>query len=350
MVIDICASYLQRFSLFVYVLGEWWLCIDVLNTMDVFAVNDPTYGNCSILRNRILISDIQTLNNTQSTDINNIKTLNTTQDGRLTTIESLNTTQSTDIINIKTLNTTQDGRLTAIEGLNVTQSTDIINIKTLNTTQDGRLTTIESLNTTQSTDITRLKIGSMSYGTLSSNGANSPANLCFTLYPTQTNTSTLLSDTVVGYTTGRGIRAFNPGIYKLTVTLQQIANAPGFTINSDVEHFIRINKLADTTSFSPISMAYIFDIKMNGNCANDTYYGSKNEWNMIVYHPTDNNDWRAKYRVNYNGSGDARPHLFSFEITFKQTSTLAYYIQLNSGRAHELSPNCKWMLSYLGPP
>jgi hypothetical protein len=33
MVIDICASYLQRFSLFVYVLGEWWLCIDVLNTM-----------------------------------------------------------------------------------------------------------------------------------------------------------------------------------------------------------------------------------------------------------------------------------------------------------------------------
>jgi hypothetical protein len=33
MMLDICASYLQRFSLFVYVLGEWWLCIDVLNTM-----------------------------------------------------------------------------------------------------------------------------------------------------------------------------------------------------------------------------------------------------------------------------------------------------------------------------
>jgi hypothetical protein len=105
----------------------------------------------------------------------------------------------------------------------------------------------------------------MSYGSLSSNGANSPANLWFTLYPTQTNTSTLLSDTVVGYTTGRGIRAFNPGIYKLTVTLQQIANAPGFAIDTDVEYYIRINKLADTTTFSPIPMADIFDIKMNGN-------------------------------------------------------------------------------------
>jgi hypothetical protein len=169
------------------------------------------------------------------------------------------------------------------------------------------------------------------------------------LDPTQTNTSTLLSDTVVGYTTGRGIRAFNHGIYKLTVTLQHIANAPGFIIDGDVEHYLRINKLADTTTFSPISMSDIFDIKMNGNCANDTNYGNKNEWNMITYHPTNADDWRAKYRINYNGVGDARPHLFSFEITFKQSSTVAYYIQLNSSRAHELTTNSKWMLSYLGP-
>jgi carboxypeptidase C (cathepsin A) len=38
----------------------------------------------------------------------------------------------------------------------VTQSTDIANIKTLNTAQDTRLTNIEALNTTQSTNITSL--------------------------------------------------------------------------------------------------------------------------------------------------------------------------------------------------
>jgi hypothetical protein len=54
---------------------------------------------------------------------------------------------------IKTLNTTQEGRLTAIETINATQSTDITGIKTLNTTQDNRLTTIETVNTTQSTSI-----------------------------------------------------------------------------------------------------------------------------------------------------------------------------------------------------
>jgi hypothetical protein len=91
-------------------------------------------------------------------------------------------------------------------------------------------------------------------------------------------------------------------------------------------------------------------VKRSRSCDYDfTADGSKNDWNMITHHNSDPNQWQARYRVNYNGVGDARPHLFSFEITFKQSSTIAYYIQLNSARPHELSLNSKWMLSYLGP-
>jgi hypothetical protein len=61
-----------------------------VQAVDVFAVNDPTYGNCSILRNRILISDIQTINNTQTTNIS-------TNASSITAIQTVNATQTTNI-------------------------------------------------------------------------------------------------------------------------------------------------------------------------------------------------------------------------------------------------------------
>jgi hypothetical protein len=86
-----------------------------VQAVDCFGYNE-IQGNCSIIRNRILINDIITLNTTQSNDITSIKALNVIQDTRIDNIEYSNSNISTEITNIKTLNVIQDNRLLACEG------------------------------------------------------------------------------------------------------------------------------------------------------------------------------------------------------------------------------------------
>jgi hypothetical protein len=121
---------------------------------DCFAVNVPTYGNCSIIRNRLLIAGIETVNTTQTNDIltnknnilinaNNIANINSINTTQITSIE----TNTNDISNINILNITQNNRLSAIETINTNQSSDITAIEMSDTTQNNRLLAIEPIST-----------------------------------------------------------------------------------------------------------------------------------------------------------------------------------------------------------
>jgi hypothetical protein len=164
-----------------------------VQAVDCFGYN-PIQGNCSVIRNKILITDIQAVNNIQTTDISNIKIVNNTQTNDISNIQAVNNTQTTDISNIQIVNTTQtndintlkqktmfqtsngtsetrfnshvhgvnfyswDNRynngstsiisnyqeILSLQAINATQSADIVAIQAVNTTQDGRLTYIET--------------------------------------------------------------------------------------------------------------------------------------------------------------------------------------------------------------
>jgi hypothetical protein len=103
-----------------------------VQAVDCFGYN-PIQGNCSVIRNKILITDIQAVNNTQTTDISNIQIVNTTQNGRLTAIEAVDATQTYDI-----LANTQD--INANSGLIVGLNTNINQLYTNNNAQNVIIT------------------------------------------------------------------------------------------------------------------------------------------------------------------------------------------------------------------
>jgi hypothetical protein len=167
--------------------------------------NDHGNSNCSILRNRILISDIQTVNNTQSTNIaSNLVKIDTNTYNILMNTQDINSNSAlitgiqSELGTLYSANNTQNGRLTAIEtktqNMTITNgdtefSTNVIannttygkismlqlqidnlnnaykisvntsnitDLQTSDVTQKTRLTNLETVNTTQTNDITSI--------------------------------------------------------------------------------------------------------------------------------------------------------------------------------------------------
>jgi hypothetical protein len=116
-----------------------------------FFAPDVTYGNCSMLRNRLRIANIETLDTVQDIRLDDIETLNTAHDVRLDNIETLNTTQTNDIssnasaiasLHLDMLDNRGDIDINHADIVN--NANDIIDIQSLNTTQDTRLESLEA--------------------------------------------------------------------------------------------------------------------------------------------------------------------------------------------------------------
>jgi hypothetical protein len=110
-----------------------------------------------------------------------------------------------------------------------------------------------------------------------------------------------------------------------------------------------MNTTSDISTVTAITWTDTFDAKMTGNCASNSNFGSKNDWNMITRHASDFSQWYGRYKINFDSTGEARPHLFTFEMTFKQSSTKSYYLQIKGTASLKLTTKSKWLLSYLGP-
>jgi hypothetical protein len=254
---------------------------------------------------------------------------------------------NTSISNIEAVNTTQTNNIATNASNIATNTGNIATATSVNTTQTNSINSINSSITNINSTLATLNIEKSSTGNINVVGMSLTSLNVWLTFNLVGGVGSQIGKPSTN-ASGNGLRLSTAGVYKLTFNYSYKAVTGGVG-NDQTIFYTRINTTSSTTVYTPIDGSKLYSINATGDCANSSDYSSSNVNNPILYHASNDNDWRFVQYTRNNSSGAVRPNAFTLEVTFRHSSTTSdYFLQVMASRSFNIK-NANYLLTYVTP-